>query len=85
MQRSVDGHEFNDAALVFAKEDNRDLNIEHNYTEDVNKIKSKIIYYRLKIVDKKGKSTYSGAVNVRNVMPVFFTNLKSLTNEIASK
>lgn len=83
MQRSVDGREFKDAAVLFTNDRNRDAKIQHCYIDNIGEVKSNLIYYRLKIVDMNGKATYSDAVIVRKVKPEFITNTHVLHNEVA--
>jgi hypothetical protein len=64
IQRSIDGKEFNDAALLFTQEGDRSTQMEYNYADNANSIKSDIIYYRLKMVELDGKYSYSNPVIV---------------------
>jgi hypothetical protein len=65
MQRSVDGNDFDDAALLFTDECDRNTKMEYNYTDPISHIKTGLVYYRLKMVDMNGAYTYSKAVKVR--------------------
>jgi hypothetical protein len=64
MQRSVDGSEFNDAALLFATEGNQNTSIRYRYTDNINLVKAKRIYYRIKMVNAAGKITYTAPVQI---------------------
>ncbi len=58
IERSTDGVNFNDAAVVFANGNTTD-NTNYSFSDDLNNIQSGIVYYRLRSVDIDGKSQYS--------------------------
>lgn len=64
IERSVDGKSFDDAAIVFA-EGNSSVRREYSFKDDVSKINSKLVYYRLKMVDMDARYKYSEVVLVR--------------------
>ena len=64
IQRSIDGKEFNDAALLFTQEGDRNTQVEYNYADNASSIKADIVYYRLKMVDLDGRYNYSNPVTV---------------------
>ncbi|HXB44214.1 MAG TPA: T9SS type A sorting domain-containing protein [Puia sp.] len=51
VERSTDGSEYEDLAIVFSQEGNSTYVRKYNYTDDISKINSPMVYYRLKIVD----------------------------------
>ena len=64
MQRSLDGVEFVDAALLFATEGSGYSRINYHYADNINMIKSPKVYYRIKMVDNSGRATYTAPVKV---------------------
>ena len=64
IERSVDGKEFKQAALVFA-DDNGQMSKEYGYKDALNNISKGIVYYRLKMVDIDGKFKYSSTRVIR--------------------
>jgi len=64
IERSVDGKEFKQAALVFA-DDNGQMSKEYGYKDGLNNISKGIVYYRLKMVDIDGKFKYSSTRVIR--------------------
>ena len=64
LERSIDGKEFKQTALVFA-DDNGALQKEYGYKDALNNITKGIIYYRLKMVDIDGKYKYSSTRVIR--------------------
>jgi hypothetical protein len=57
IQRSSDGYDFDDAAVIFTDNDNIKEN--YRFADNISLIDSGILYYRLKIVGLDGKSEYS--------------------------
>jgi hypothetical protein len=64
VQRSVDGVDYDDDAIVFTQE-NSAVQKDYQFSDNINTIKAMLIYYRLKIVDLDGKYAYSKTVVVR--------------------
>ncbi|MGC4037664.1 MAG: T9SS type A sorting domain-containing protein [Chitinophagaceae bacterium] len=64
VERSVDGKNFSEEATVFAF-GNTTKEESYNYTDNIYKINTSIIYYRLRCVDEDGKYTYSPVRIVR--------------------
>jgi len=64
IQRSTDGKEYKDIALVFSGEE---LNTVRNYQykDALSAINATVIYYRLQIVDRSGEITYSPVRMIR--------------------
>ncbi len=58
VERSIDGTNFNDAALVFAYGNTTERS-DYMFPDNISKIKSTILYYRLKIVNGDGTVQYS--------------------------
>ncbi len=63
MQRSIDGIRFDDAAVLFTAEGNRNTKMEYNYADNITD-KSGLVYYRLKMVDMNGAYIFSEAIQV---------------------
>jgi threonyl-tRNA synthetase len=90
MQRSKDGVEFDDAAVLFTCEGNGAEKMDYRYTDNINAVKNGLIFYRLKIVGSNGASIYSAPVMVRmekikEEMHWLITGLDTSTEMIASK
>jgi hypothetical protein len=64
IQRSVDGKDFDDDAIVFSEENNSVMK-DYQFSDNINSIKDPLIYYRLKIVDMNGNYSYSNTILVR--------------------
>ncbi len=67
VQRSFDGTDYDDAAIIFSEEGNTNLKRIYNYSDNISSIKNDLIYYRLKMVDMDGKFTYSEVEVIRMV------------------
>lgn len=65
VQRSTDGSEFDDVAMVFAQEGNSISLRQYSYTDDISSLSSSFIYYRLKIIDAGGNFQYSDIELIR--------------------
>lgn len=63
VERSFDGREFNEIAIVFGN-NNNDVRADYSYTDNVGSSKG-IIYYRLKMVDLDKRSKYSAVRIIR--------------------
>jgi len=64
IERSMDGVSFDDAAIVFTDE-NGSIKKNYSFTDNISKINTRLIYYRLKMVDLDAKYSYSKIVLVR--------------------
>ena len=64
MQRSTDGLNFDDAAIIFT-DGNSDIRKEYKYTDHLPSFNAPIYYYRLKEVDLDEKFQYSETVIVK--------------------
>lgn len=64
IERSFDGVEFSDAAMIFAA-GNSDISINYTYNDKIPAGNTGIIYYRLKMVDADGKNKLSELKIVR--------------------
>jgi hypothetical protein len=60
IERSNDGKTFTDAATIFAFGNTTQTQKEdYSFVDDISKVNSNIIYYRLRCIDNDGKYTYS--------------------------
>jgi hypothetical protein len=64
IEKSFDGSEFNDVAIVFAN-GNTDTRSDYSYTDNVNTSSKGVIYYRLKMVDIDKNIRYSSTRIIR--------------------
>ncbi len=58
IERSIDGVNFSDAAVIFAYGNTTDMT-SYNYSDNLKEIQSSVVYYRLRSVDVDGQSMYS--------------------------
>jgi hypothetical protein len=58
VERSTDGSDYSDAAVVFAYGNATDMTT-YNYSDNLNNVQSGIVYYRIRSVDVDGKIMYS--------------------------
>jgi hypothetical protein len=58
VEKSIDGKNFKEAALVFTY-GNTTAKSEYSFADNISKIKSGAVYYRLRIVDVDGTTQYS--------------------------
>jgi type IX secretion system substrate protein len=65
VERSTNGTDFTDQALVFTKEGNSIADRDYAFTDNISSINSNIIYYRLKMVDNNGEFKYSNIALIR--------------------
>ncbi|MBS1563743.1 MAG: hypothetical protein JST39_05105, partial [Bacteroidetes bacterium] len=66
IERSVDGVEYKDAAMVFTQGDgNSNSRLDYSYTDKISSASSGLLYYRLRMVDADGKFTRSAVCVVR--------------------
>ena len=59
VQRSEDGDNYEDAAVIFVPEWNTRSIKRYSYSDKVNSFNNDFVYYRLKIVDVNGRYKYS--------------------------
>ena len=59
VQRSEDGDNYEDAAVIFVPEWNTPSIKRYSYTDKMNSFSQDLLYYRLKIVDVSGRYQYS--------------------------
>jgi len=64
IERSTNNKEFEPIGLLFPAEDPSATN-NYSYKDPISKIAASLIYYRLKVVDKNGKFSYSEVRTVR--------------------
>jgi|SRR5271154_1509713 len=81
IQRSFDGINFDDAALIFSEEENANYIPRYYFYNDNQNIKnSGSLHYRIKMVDLKGNYKYSDTITVKseseNSNIVLYTNPK---------
>ena len=65
VERSTDGRGFSEAGVVMAAE-NAHADHSYSFNDDISAVSSKIIYYRLKMVDAEGGYEYSSVAVVNN-------------------
>jgi hypothetical protein len=86
VERSTDGKNFSDNALVFAY-GNTTSESAYAFADNISKIKSSVIYYRLCIVDGDGTIRYTEnrIINISkqaNKSNTIIANLNAVTNEL---
>ena len=58
VERSIDGINFSDAALVFAY-DNTTTKSDYAFADNISKLQSAVVYYRISSIGSDGKNQYS--------------------------
>lgn len=64
VERSVDGTNYADVAMVFAMGNSSTRNV-YSYPDNIGNLSATVIYYRLRMVDVDGKTDYSAVRTVR--------------------
>jgi hypothetical protein len=83
IQRSADGVNFEDVAIIFSEEDNTNsVPRFYFYTNNVN-TKNPSVYYRLKMVDIKEQFTYSDTIAFSSSMPGIYANVNPQQNKLS--
>jgi hypothetical protein len=85
VQRSTDGNEYNDMAMVFAQEGNSSSDRDYNYSDDISAVNGALIYYRLKMVDIDGQFKYSEIAVVRIAKSTAQAKLTVYPNPVLSE
>jgi hypothetical protein len=65
IQRSEDGNNYDDVAMVFAQEGNSNSLRQYSYSDDISSINSSLIYYRLQVVNMDGNVQYTDVDLIR--------------------
>jgi len=65
VQRSTDGSNYDDIAIVFAQEGNSNSLRQYDYDDNISAVSNSMVYYRLKIVDIDGNSKLSEVQLIR--------------------
>lgn len=79
IQRSIDGVSFSDVGNVIAKGSST-LQQQYTFTDNVEKISSDKVYYRLQMVDKNGNYSFSKIVPV--TLLAYVGNIKTYPNPV---
>ncbi|HLK28549.1 MAG TPA: T9SS type A sorting domain-containing protein, partial [Puia sp.] len=65
VQRSTDGVNYDDVAIVFAQEENGTALRQYAYADDISSLNNSIIYYRLKVIDIDRNYQYTNIELIR--------------------
>jgi hypothetical protein len=65
VERSINGVDFDDEAIVFTEEGNSIADRDYAYSDNISSVNSDLIYYRLKMVDNNGDFKYSNIALIR--------------------
>ncbi|HVM87705.1 MAG TPA: T9SS type A sorting domain-containing protein [Puia sp.] len=65
IERSTDGKNFDEVAMVFTQEGNSSSTRQYNYSDNISSVKSSLIFYRLKMVDMDGNAKLSDVQLIR--------------------
>ena len=65
IQRSIDGNDYDDMAIVFAQEGSSISLRQYNYSDNISMVNSSLVYYRLKVVDIDGNFQYTAIQLIR--------------------
>lgn len=83
VERSVDGKEYKESALVFA--DAHSVDYKYSYAESVNQSASGLLYYRLKMVDRDGTYKFSAVRIVKMNMKNSVVAISAYPNPVANE
>ena len=64
IERSTDGVNYNEAAVIFTPEDGANTIKKFRYSDKIEVANKKIMYYRLKLVNNKNEVKYSKVITV---------------------
>ncbi|MDP4213673.1 MAG: hypothetical protein Q8918_09385 [Bacteroidota bacterium] len=64
LERSLDGNEYDDHAVIFTDE-NRAVRKDYQFTDHLTGVAGNLVYYRLKMVDRESKYSYSDVIAVK--------------------
>jgi hypothetical protein len=65
VQRSADGNNFDDKAIVFTEQNNNTTKRKYDYSDNTSATESSVLYYRLKMVGLNGGINYSQIKKIR--------------------
>jgi hypothetical protein len=83
LQRSSDGREFSDAAMIMANA--HSIDYKYNYSESYNQNASAVMYYRLKMVDIDGTFKYSAVRVVKLNASQSTVSITTFPNPVTSE
>lgn len=84
IERSTNGLDYSEIAMMFAAGDSY-KNLNYAYTDKLNTTNQGVIYYRLKMVDKDGKSKVSDVRIVRTGKPVENMTIAAYPNPVVNE
>lgn len=64
IERSADGVNYNEAAVIFTPEDGSNTIKKFRYSDKVETVNKKFMYYRLKLVNNKNEVKYSKIITI---------------------
>ncbi len=85
IEKSTDGKNFQEAAVLFADEANTSAAIDYKYKDNLQNSSSKVVFYRLKMVDANDKYAYSETRMVRLATEVNNIQISTFPNPVTSE
>ncbi|MEQ1797643.1 MAG: T9SS type A sorting domain-containing protein [Lacibacter sp.] len=85
IEKSTDGKNFQEAAVLFADEANTSTVIDYKYKDNLQNSSSKVVFYRLKMVDANEKYAYSETRMVRLATEVNSIQISTFPNPVTSE
>ncbi len=85
IEKSTDGKNFQEAAVLFADEANTNAAIDYKYKDNLQNSSSKVVFYRLKMVDANEKYAYSETRMVRLATEVNTVQISTFPNPVTSE
>lgn len=84
IEKSTDGKNFQEAAVLFAEE-NTTASTDYKYKDNLQNSSSKVVFYRLKMVDANEKYAYSETRMVRLATEVNNVQISTFPNPVTSE
>jgi len=85
IEKSTDGKNFQEAAVLFADEANTSAVIDYKYKDNLQNSSAKVIFYRLKMVDANEKYAYSETRMIRLATEVNNAQISTFPNPVTSE
>ncbi len=85
IEKSTDGKNFREAAVLFADEANTSAANDYKYKDNLQNSSAKVVFYRLKMVDANDKYAYSETRMVRLATEVNNVQISTFPNPVTSE
>jgi len=85
IEKSTDGKNFQEAAVLFAEENTTTATTDYKYKDNLQNSSSKVVFYRLKMVDVNEKYSYSDTRMVRLATDENTVKISTFPNPVTSE